>query len=67
MRYISGQSPKPDKTEVLLCSKSVKHFFMNETSFRITDQNVLTRLWLAADGSVTDLIVLGKEKYEELV
>ena len=66
-RYVSGEKSKPDKTEVLLCSKAVKHFFRNETSFRITKQGVLTRLWLLSDGSVTDLIVVGKTKYEELV
>ena len=65
--YISGQLPKPDKTEVLLSSKAVKHYFRNESSFRLTDQGILTRLWLMKDGSVNDLIVVGKSKYEEMV
>ena len=66
-KYVSGEKSKPDKTEVLLCSKAVRHFFRNETSFRITEQGVLTRMWLLNDGSVTDLIVVGKPQYEELV
>ena len=65
--FISGQIPKPDKTEVLLSSNSVRHYFRNESSFRLTDQGILTRLWLMKDVSVNDLIVVGKSKYEEFV
>ena len=67
MDYISNARQKPDKTEVLLCSKPVQHYFRNESSFKITGQGVLTRLWVWKDGSVSNLIVVGKEKFEELV
>ena len=65
--YILNARQKPDKTEVLLCSKPVQHYFRNESSFRITGQGVLTRLWVLKNGTVSDLIVVGKDKFEELV
>ena len=67
IKVIEESRPSPDKTEVLAKSSSLQRFYRNRLCFRLSDQKVLYRIWINADGSTAPLIVVGPDAYKQLV
>ena len=65
-RYLEG-APLPDKNEALLLSSNIQDFLRNLSSFRLTPQNVITRIWLEPDGKARPLLVLGSAAFMDML
>ena len=65
--YIVNDRPSPDKTAALGFSLQFQQFLRHRSLFRLSLQRVLFRLWVRPDGLTDRLIVVGQERFVELV
>ena len=65
--YILGQKQMPGKVDVLTYSKPLQAFFRHFSSFKLSPQSIIFRLWTASDGRVDTLIVVGDRQFRRLV
>ena len=65
--YLNGEKEIPSKNAAMLLSVKLQNFLRHASLFRISPQSVLFRVWTAKDGAVKPLIVVGAEKFKELV
>ena len=65
--FLTGTTPLPDKAEALLLPAPLQDFLRHRSLFRLTDQNILIRLWLNPSGIVDPLIVVGSNEFLKLV
>ena len=65
--FLLGHKQIPGKIDCLTFSKSLQAFFRHLSLFRISPQGVVYRLWIASDGRVDHLVVVGDRQFRELV
>ena len=65
--YVKGTIPLPDKRQVVALGRKYKDFLKNKTLFRVSDQDILHRLWVRPDGSHLTLLVLSDKSFMDLL
>ena len=66
-KYLKGEKKIPSKYEALDLSFNIKHFLCHKSLFRISDQNLLFRLWVFSNGKITPLIVVEGARFQLLI
>ena len=64
--YLSGKK-LPEKHEAVLLPASVQDFLRNFSLFRLTSQDVVTRVWLEPHGEARQLLVVSKEAFQDIL
>ena len=64
---IKNDEASPSKAEALGMNDTMKKFYHQRSTFRVTAQNILIRCWLEKNNTVTPLIVVANEDYKKLV
>ena len=65
--FVSTGKPSPDKTAALALPLPIQQFLRHRSNFKLSQQNVLYRLWLHKDGTFEQLIVVGEQQFKDLV
>ena len=64
---IKNDKPSPDKIEAFLESKEMQHFYKNRSLFRLSEQDILFRVWHQADGQTDILLMVGESQFDQLI
>ena len=65
-RYLEGET-LPSKEEASLLPSNIQDFLRNLSSFCLTSQNVITRIWLEPNGQARHLLMLGHDAFVEIL
>ena len=65
-RFLEG-APLPNKNEAILLPSFIQDFLRNFSSFQLSPQKVITRIWLEPNGEARHLLVLGNDAFMDLL